>query len=256
MKPRFAKLGLGKMDLDPQKFPLYYRKRVVGKIIKVVVWKYNTCFQSNCDFKNICLEYLHVAVIIIQIFHICEEKKFHGQEWVWPNIVKLLSESISDYLVLPIDLSFQKNIGIDCPHAMVTIKQPFYIFLKNSHGQKWAWPNRGQITIWDKIDASNRFVMSKNMVIEYPHVMVTIKQRFHISLKIPTVKNGCGQRSVKWWSESKKYASNRFVMSKNMGIEYPHAMVTINQRIHIFVEKFPRSEMGVAVLSFPHRFEV
>ncbi len=115
-------------------------------------------------------------------------KKFPRQEWVWPNIFKLLSESISG---ASNRFVISKNIGIDYPHATVTIKQPFHIFLKNSHGQKWAWPNIGQIMIWDKIDASNRFVMSKNMVIEYPHVMVTIKQRFHISLK-----NSHGQKWV------------------------------------------------------------
>ena len=41
-------------------------------------------------------------------------------------------------------------------------------------------------------------------------------------------------------------ASNRFVVSKNMGIGYPHSMITIKQLFHNFAEKFPRSEMGVA----------
>ncbi len=40
------------------------------------------------------------------------------------------------------------------------------------------------------------------------------------------VKNGRGRILVKLLSESKYGASNRFVMSKHMGIEYPYAMVS------------------------------
>ena len=113
----------------------------------------------------------------------------------------------------------------------------------NGRGQKSVrWWSEG------KTDAFNRFVMPKNMALGYPHAIVIIIRIFHISgLKIPTVGNGRGQKSVRWWSEGKTDAFNWFVMPKNIGLEYPHAMIIIIEWFNIFGNKFPRSQKGVAI---------
>ena len=107
-----------------------------------------------------------------------------------------------------------------------------------------------------KTSSVNRFLMSKNMAVEYPHVMIIDIRKFWIfRKKNPTVWHGCGQKWVRWWSECKTNSVNRFPVSKNMGVEYPHPMVINIQRFWIFHKKFPRSEMGVAALDFPKGLE-
>ena len=64
----------------------------------------------------------------------------------------------------------------------------------------------------------------------------------HLRQQIPMAKNGCGRKSVKHSSEAQTDAFNRFLMRKNMEIEYPHAIVIVIQRFHIFGKIFPRSK--------------
>ena len=73
--------------------------------------------------------------------------------------------------------------------------------------------------------------MSRNMGVEYPHVMVIDIRKFMVIevliyiRKFPRYGMDSEMGQVMRWFECKTSSVNRFLMSKNMAVEYPHVMI-------------------------------
>ena len=106
---------------------------------------------------------------------------------------------------------------------------------KNCH-PVWHWCGQKWVRWWSgcKTNGLNRFQCQKHgfrvpTCHDYWYTKI-----LNFSQKNPTVWHGCGQKLVRWWSECKTNSVNRFPVSNNMGVEYPHVMVINMQRFSIF----------------------
>ena len=99
---------------------------------------------------------------------------------------------------------------------------------------KFPCPKMGVVPKWvmrwfqAKIDGCNRFLAPKNIGIEPLHDKIVYSQDFYnFMVKFPHPKMGVAPKWVMRWSQAKMDGCNRFLAPKNIGIEYPHAIVAL-----------------------------
>ena len=137
------------------------------------------------------------------------------------------------------------------PLTIIAYTKDFYIFQpKFPRSEMGVAPHSHNAMGCMMVLSQNGWVQSISGLKKHRNRAPTWHNTIHIGFsyfpaKIPMPGNGGrGLKWVIWWFYHKIDGFNRFLASRIIGIEPPHAIIWYTQNFYIFRSKFPRSEMG------------
>jgi len=114
-----------------------------------------------------------------------------------------------------------------------------------------------KITFLVKMKYFMWFLGPKNIGIEYQHAIVAFNRKFqNFNQFSAQSKMGVVPYRAKMTFLVKIKYLTWFLDPKNIGIEYPHAILAFKQKSQIYIRIFPRSNKGVALKKIPERFQI